>query len=142
MAPQRIQRMILRVQQYDLIVRHRPGDQLYIAYTLTRASQLESTSQADEFEVHLLVQISKEKAHEFKREMDPVLSKLKKVILTGWPESRSEVKPELQDYWNFGDELCICDGLLTEGDRLITPYSLRDEMLEKIQGSLMGVENV
>ena len=83
MAPQRIQRMILRVQQYDLIVRHRPGDQSHIAYTLTRASQLESTSQADEFEVHLLVQISKEKADEFKREMDPVLSKLKKVILTG-----------------------------------------------------------
>ena len=99
--------MMLRVQQYDLIVKYRPGDQLYIADTLSRASQLESTSQAEEFEVHLLVQISKEKADEFKRETgsDPVLSKLKKVILTGWPENRSEVEPELQDYWNFRDEL-------------------------------------
>ena len=88
----------------------------------------------------MLVQISKEKADEFKRETDPVLSKLKKVILIGWPESRSEVEPELQDYWNFRDELCICDGLLMKGDRLITPYSLRDEMLEKIQGSLLGLE--
>ena len=133
MAPQRIQRMMLRVQQYDLIVKYTPGDQLHVADTLSRASQSESTSQADEFEVHLLVQISKEKADEFKRETDsdPVLSKLKKVILTGWPENRSEVEPELQDYWNFRDELCICDGLLMKGDRLITPYSLRDEMLEK-----------
>ena len=107
MTPQRIQRMMLRVQQYDLIVKYRPGNQLHIADTLSRASQLESTSQAEEFEVHLLVQISKEKADEFKRETDsdPVLSKLKKVILTGWPENRSEVEPELQDYWNFRDEL-------------------------------------
>ena len=82
--------MMLRVQQYDLIDKYRPGDQLHIAGTLSRASQLESTSQAELFEVHLLVQISKEKADEFKRETDsdPVLSKLKKVILTGWPENR------------------------------------------------------
>ena len=50
------------------------------------------------------------------------------------------MEPELQDYWNFRDDLCICDGLLMKGDRLITPYSLRDEMLEKIQGSLLGLE--
>ena len=68
MTPQRIQRMMLRVQHYDLIVKYRPGDQLHIADTLSRASQLESTSQADEFEVHLLVQISKEKADQYKRE--------------------------------------------------------------------------
>ena len=103
---------------------------------------MESTSQADEFDVHLLVQISKEKADEFKRETgsDAVLPKLKKVILTGWPENRSEVEPELQGYWNFRDELCISDGLLMKVDRLITPYSLRDEMLEKIHGSHLGVE--
>ena len=142
MAPQRIQRMMLRVQQYDLIVKYTPGDQLHVADTLSCASQSESTSQADEFEVHLLVQILKEKADEFKRETDsdPVLSKLKKVILTGWPENRSEVEPELQDYWNFRDKLCICDGLLMKGDCLITPYSLRDEMLEKIHGSHLGIE--
>lgn len=41
------------IQQYKLIVKYRPGDQLHIADTLSRASQMESTSQADEFEVHL-----------------------------------------------------------------------------------------
>lgn len=57
------------------MVKYRPGDQLHIADTLSRASQMESTSQADEFEVHLLLGISKEKVDEFKRETDthPVL---------------------------------------------------------------------
>ena len=47
----------VRVQQYKLMVKYRPGDQLHIADTLSRASQMESTSQADEFEVHLLLGI-------------------------------------------------------------------------------------
>ena len=71
------ERMMLRtgIQQYKLMVKYRPGDQLHIADTLSRASQMESTSQADEFEVHLLLGISKEKVDEFKRETDthPVL---------------------------------------------------------------------
>ena len=65
--------MMLRtcIQQYKLMVKYRPaGDQLHIADTLSRASQMESTSQADEFEVHLLLGISKEKVDEFKRETD------------------------------------------------------------------------
>ena len=66
------ERMTLRtgIQQYKLMVKYRPGDQLHIADTLSRASQMESTSQADEFEVHLLLGISKEKVDEFKRETD------------------------------------------------------------------------
>ena len=102
---------MLRAQQYDLVVQYRPCNQLYITDPLSCATQLESTSQADKFEVHFLVQLVKEK---FKRETDsdPVLTKLKTVIVTGWPENRSEVEPELQDFWNFRDELCICDGLL------------------------------
>ena len=51
-APQRIQRMVLRAQHYDLKVNYVPGNQLFIADTLSRASQSESTLSADEFEVH------------------------------------------------------------------------------------------
>ena len=141
-APQRIQRMMLRVQHYDLKVNYVPGNQLLIADTLSRASQSESRLSADEFEVHLLIQISKDKADEWKRETDsdPVLSRLREVVLNGWPENRAELAPELREYWNFRDELCICDGLLMKGDRLITPSSLRREMLGKIHSSHLGVE--
>ena len=141
-APQRILRMMLRVQHYDLKVNYVPGNQLLIADTLSRASQSELTLSADEFEVHLLIQISKDKADEWKRETDsdPVLSRLREVVLNGWAENRAELAPELREYWNFRDELCICDGLLMKGDRLITPSSLRREMLDKIHSSHLGVE--
>ena len=63
-APQRIQRMMLRVQHYDFRVKYVPGTQLLIADTLSQASQSKSTSSTEEFEVHLLIQTSKEKANE------------------------------------------------------------------------------
>jgi hypothetical protein len=80
-APQRIQRMMLKVQQYDLKLKYIPGETLYIADTLSRASQTSMSECMDkeEFEVHLLVPISQEKAEEFKRELDRdlIMEKLK-----------------------------------------------------------------
>jgi hypothetical protein len=72
-APQRIQRMMLKVQQYDLKVKYMPGETLYIADTLSRASQTsmpECMDDKEESEIHLLLPISQEKAEEFKRELD------------------------------------------------------------------------
>ena len=40
---------------------------------------------------------------------DPVLSRLREEVLSGWRENRAKLTPELREYWNFKDELCICD---------------------------------
>ena len=62
------------------------------------------------------------------------------MVLRGWPDKISDVNQDLQAYWNVRDELCICDGLLMKGDRLITPPSLWKEMLDKIHSSNLGRE--
>lgn len=41
-------------------------------------------------------------AEETKR--DEILPELQKVILTGWPETRSQVLSKLQEVWNYRDE--------------------------------------
>ena len=56
---------------------------------------------------------------------DIVMSKLNKMVLRGWPD----VDQDLQAYWTFRDELCICDGLLMKGDRLITPPNRANDCL-------------
>ena len=145
-APQRLQRMMLRLQRYDLQVEYEPGKNLYIADTLSRAPEGQNETAAnskDEFEVLIIenMPVSEEKLEQFKQETrkDPTLQKLKNTVLNGWPESKSQSDPELHGYWNFKEEITVCDDLLLRSDRLIVPDSLRGEMLSKIHSSHLGI---
>ena len=96
-APQRLQRMMLRLQRYDLQVEYEPGKNLYIADTLSRAPEGQNETAAnskDEFEVLIIENMpdSEEKLEQFKQETrkDPTLQKLKNTVLNGWPESKSQ----------------------------------------------------
>ena len=41
---------------------------------------------------------------------DEILPDLQRVILSGWPETRSEVPAKLQEFWNYRDELTVGHG--------------------------------
>ncbi|XP_069101574.1 uncharacterized protein [Argopecten irradians] len=88
-VPPRLQRMMLKVQQYDIVVSYRPGIELYIADILSRAvtATQDMENDVDEFEVHAIdsVPISLQNASQFKRETDNdgVLAKLKQTVMDG-----------------------------------------------------------
>jgi len=70
-TPQRLQRMMLRLQRYDLQVEYEPGKNLFIADTLSRAPEESNETAAntkDEFEVLTLenMPISGVKLEQFK----------------------------------------------------------------------------
>jgi len=144
-SPQRIQRMMLKVQQYDLKVKYCPGESLYIADTLSRAPIQNEKANNDiyeEFEVHLMANISQKKTSEILHETDKdsVLSKVKELVVNGWPNERSHVDKDILDYWNNRDELCICEGIHLKGDRIVTPASTREEMFNKLHESHLGID--
>ncbi|KAI5726102.1 hypothetical protein M8J77_023794 [Diaphorina citri] len=110
-VPARIQRMMLKIQAYDLEVKYVPGKYLYLADMLSRAPlSLEETSlDNDEIIdidhdvicqvdlVHKNVCFSSEKLAKLKEETgrDVCLSKLKVVVKEGWPQDKKLVDPEL-----------------------------------------------
>ena len=49
-------------------------------------------------------------------------------MISRWPERKSQVDPELREYWNIKGEISVCDDLLLRQNRLIVPSSLREEM--------------
>ena len=145
-APPRIQRMMLKLQKYDLRVSYTPGSKLYIADTLSRATLDEqSCEELDEFEIYTLdhMPISDTKLSELKKETksDRVLAKLESIVLNGWPCDKSEIDPDLSPYWQHRDEISVLDGLLLKGERLIVPQSMCSEMLRKVHSSHMGIES-
>ncbi|XP_064423636.1 uncharacterized protein K02A2.6-like [Latimeria chalumnae] len=147
-APPRVQRMMLRIQKYDMSVNYVPGKELYIADTLNRATQTpeqELKEAEEEFEVHQVIQnllVSEERLIKFKVETseDPKLNQLKDIVLNGWPDQRSAVEPSIREYWNYRDEISMNEGLLLKGDKLIVPDSMRKEMLDKLHSSHFGIE--
>ena len=63
---------------------------------------------------------------------DAILSDLQQVILSGWPDSKCQVPPNAQEFWNYRDELTVAQGLIVKGQKIVVPSSLRGEMLEKL----------
>ena len=152
-APCRLQRMMLRLQRYNLDVKYKPGPQMYIADHLSRASVPDGSKPETEFQVFTLelesilplttVKISSERLGQLQKatEQDPVMQTLKTTILTGWPSQRDEVPVHIREFWNFRDELTLHNGVLFKNQRIIVPKALRPEVMTRIHSSHLGIES-
>ena len=54
------------------------------------------------------------------------------VIMSGWPEKRSDCPAYLHAYWNYRDELPVADGLILKGKRIVIPESLQPDVLKQL----------
>ena len=140
-APQRLQRMFLRVQPYDFVLRYKPGKQMMLADVMSRQPSSETTQIDLDVQVSF-VQFSTQKLQAIKEatRADDELCALRTVIVEGWPESQRHLQPPLRPYWSCRDELSIEDGLIMKGDRLVIPLSLQAEVLTKLHEAHQGIE--
>ena len=142
-APMRLQRMILNLQWYDLIVKYRKGKEMYLPDTLSRAylpdtpnpeiTDLESVSTLD------FLSITKDKYTELQEHTQRELNQLQWTILNGWPNVRQEVPASLRPYWDSRSELAVSDGIIYKGMRIVVPPSLRRQMLNLVHESHLGI---
>ena len=150
-APKRLQRLLLRLQRYVAEIRHRPGREMYLADTLSRAylslsptDTQRSETQKEVESIHAVdyLAISEQQLNEINQETakDPTLQTLKNVILRGWPENSSSVPKEVSEYFNVGDELAVQDGIIFKGQRCVIPKTLRQKVKEKIHRAHIGIQ--
>ena len=118
-CPARLQRMRLRLQQYQLNVCYQKGsDALSRAYLL-------STGRLQQ----LRIMTNK----------DPILQVMKTTVQEGWRKSKSKVMPVLQHYWDFKEELAVHDAVICKNDKVIIPTSLRPFMLKAVHQPDLGI---
>ena len=137
----RMQRMRLRLQRYDLKVSHKPGKEMFIADTLSRAPiKVKADQLFDESLEINVINATQEKLCELQEatEEDETLQVLKKFTMEGWPES-SKIPPEVKPYFSYRDEISEENGLLMKGNKLIIPKSLQREMLDKVHDAHLGI---
>ncbi|KAJ8336302.1 hypothetical protein SKAU_G00396450 [Synaphobranchus kaupii] len=145
-APMRLQRMLLRLQKYNIAVTYKPGKELHIADALSRAYLREQKEDLleEELQVNWItpqLPISEEKQEMFRNAtaQDPVLQELKNMTMRGWPKDRSAVSEGVRPFWTFKEEISFASGLLFKSEKLIVPQQLRPQMLDKIHESHLGM---
>ena len=142
-APVRLQRMLLRLQQYDMVIMYWPGKVMLLADALSR---LPSRANNSEIKLNLQVDAISFAAFSSSRltktatetQKDPILLTVHQLALNGWPRVQRHVPRVACNYWDFRDELSIEGDLLMKGERIIIPTSCRDSILANLHKSHKG----
>lgn len=150
-APSRLQRMLLRLQRYNLRVIYKQGNKMYLADHLSRASLPVVEEFKNQFEVFAVevesinplehIKVSPERLDQIQRStgQDSVLETLKSTVLQGWPESKEQAPLNIREYWHFREEITLHNGILLKNQRVIIPKALRPEILSRIHASHQGI---
>ena len=114
-CPRRVQRLLLRVQRYDLAVLYTPGKQLAVADALPHApdheadtgeaAQIKGLDDVVEAYVDMIVRtmpMSDSRLAEIHKATltDQQLTRLKQVIADGWPKAHHRCPRDVHPFWN------------------------------------------
>ena len=140
-APARLQRMLLRLQKYDVNIQYCPGKEMILPDSLSR---LPNTATGEEIKLNMtvsFVSFSQERIMELREatQQDELLSLLKEYIIEGFPEKQRELPPELRPYFSIRDELSIENGMILKGEQLIIPKLLQQWYLNAIHQGHQGI---
>ena len=147
--PIRIQRFRLRLMRFNYTVIHVPGKSLCTADALSRSPVNTGSHSDSKFQhetdayVNPLIQnlpATDKRLTEIQsqQDQDPVCQKLKKYCQDGWPD-RSSLTGPCKPYLPVTNELCVANGLLLRGGRLVIPPNLRSDILNKIHTGHQGI---
>ena len=155
-APQRLQRLFLLLQGYNMKLQYRPGPEMTLSDTLSRLPNMEnkSTIQLDarvdgvcvqERELDALpitlLNFTQERLNKIQKETaeDPKLNILTQTILQGWPEDIKQCNQDIREYFNFRECLAIENGIIFKGRQVIIPEISRKDILKQLHTSHQGI---
>lgn len=148
-VPARLQRMMLRIQSYDIKVVYTPGKYMYIADTLSRAALPELMHERLNAEVEsqacfVIQQVSfSDEKLELVREHtvnDKEAKLLVELIMNGWPRCSYEVAEDIRAYWAYRECLQYVEGVILKENSVFIPRSLRNEILIRIHEGHLGID--
>lgn len=147
--PARLQRFMLRLIGYNLVVTYKPGKDLYIADALSRAPLTDSVLNDFDNELDLHCNLIRSQITLPKSEMDLIRSEsiedevfqtIFRYIKEGWPKNKKLVEKNVQPYYPFKDDISEIDGLILKGNRILIPQGLRKKMLKYLHEGHMGIQ--
>lgn len=145
-CPARLQRMMLSIQKYEINLVYKPGKDLVIADTLSRANLEQPYNDNLDLESHICliknnVKISDKKLQELIKhtEQDEECKLLKQYITEGWPNNTKTIPENLRWYKKFSHDLTIMNQLIYKSHKIIIPKPMRKEILNNVHKGHLGI---
>lgn len=146
-APNRLQRLLLQLQKYALLVRYKKGTQMYLADTLSRAFLTEETTVAEIQELELVdhtefLAMGRQDLLQLKQTVtqDTSMQELWRTIQRGWPSTKAETPDAARPYFDCREQMTTQGELVFKGKRVVIPAALRAEMMSQCHASHIGIE--
>ena len=120
LAPACLQRVLLHLQQCDLVIMYQPRREMFLADALSCLPSRTNTEIKLDLRVNTILMfaftprcLTKIRAE---TQWDPILSMVHRLTLNGWPDRQGRVPRVARFYWNFHNELSINGDILTKGE--------------------------
>ncbi|PFX14589.1 Retrovirus-related Pol polyprotein from transposon 17.6 [Stylophora pistillata] len=161
-SPKRLQRTRLRLQKYPLMGSYKPGPQMFMSVTLSRAAfplrhakpdspeyfifqvnqEESSRKEAEETNAEEAVFVTDKRLEQIRLETrkDTSLQTLMSLIMTGWPNDKLMTPFCAREYGPYRDELTTQNGIVNRGTRIIILVSIRREMTTRAHRSHLGFQ--
>ena len=147
-ASLRIQRMLLRLQNYTYTFVHVPGKDLHLADTLSRACTEDPPIEETDPLEHILnsvvvTDLTDAELTELQSATarDLHYSQLTDIVMAGWPENKKDCPSILTPFWDYRDEITVCQQVLLKGRNLMIPAPFRHKYRVKAHNAHLGAES-
>ena len=144
-VPMRLQRMLMRLNDYNYTIIHVPGRDMHLADTLSRAypEAHEKGTLFDHVNTVIVTDLTAAELSELQVSIDKdsQLCELREAILNGWPENKVDCPPVLTPYWDFRDELSVCQNVIIKGQTIVVPQNLRPKYLKLCHTAHQGADS-
>lgn len=142
-APARLQRLLLRLQGYQMRITYKPGKEMLLADAMSRLNPLPSRETVAINGINMSFSyFSNGKLTELKQTTneDQEMTALREQIINGWPEKQRSLPQPLRQYWSYRDELTVEEGgVIMKGQRILIPKQCRKDILTKLHDAHQGI---
>lgn len=139
----KLQRMRIKLLNYDVNLEHAPGKTIQLADYLSRYMIETGDAVEDKTlkESVLSINVGDERKKQLKEqtEKDEILKTVKEFCKNGWPNDKSKCREQLQYYYRLKNEIILDDDLLFYNERIKIPAIMRKTILNKLHEPHFGM---
>ena len=144
--------MLIKILDYVVVLHHQEGNKMHLSDAISRLSVHDSDAAKStvklianfNISIHEISDITGFKSltlQDIKEETikDCQLTKLKTYIVDGFPKHKHECAEDIRSFYDYRESLTIIDGMIMKDKRIVIPFGLREQALENLHRSHVGI---